>query len=50
MDVVLRRVGVVIIDDKLDILNILTFEAGVEWEWCDGSVRGVEKTKTEVRT
>lgn len=27
VDVVLRGVGVVIIDDKLDVLHVLTFEA-----------------------
>lgn len=38
MDVVLRRVRIVIIDDKLDIFHVLTFEAVVGLRgWCDGT-------------
>lgn len=57
VDVVLRGVGVVIIDDKLDVLHVLTFEAiaagwggGSRWYDVMGSVTGTEETKREVRT
>lgn len=58
VDVVLRGVGVVIIDDKLDVLHVLTFEAtavggvggGVRWYDVMGSVTRTEETEREVST
>ncbi len=53
MDVVLRWVGIVIIDDKLDILHILTFEAvvGLRRGGAVGSVRdGKDKNTSQNKT
>lgn len=47
MDVILRRVGIVIVDDKLDILHILIYEAvkGGEGVVCWDQLQGGKRQK-----